>query len=48
MLFADDAPDRMKDTIFFFNRIAECDDYELYVSGLVIEENKRRPSPDKE
>jgi hypothetical protein len=34
-LFADDAPEKMRDTILFFDRIAGSEDYELYISELV-------------
>ena len=37
-LFADDAPEKMKDTLLFFDRVAGNEDYELYISDLVIQE----------
>jgi hypothetical protein len=42
-LFADDAPEKMNDTIIFFDRIAKSEDYELYISDLVIEEINDAP-----
>lgn len=44
-LFADDAPEKKRDTILFFDRIAESEDYELYISELVIEEIYDAPEP---
>jgi predicted nucleic acid-binding protein len=39
-LFADDAPEKKKETIRFFEEV-KCEDYELYISELVIAEIER-------
>jgi len=43
-LFADDAPDKKKDTLLFFDEIVN-EDYELCVSELVVAEIMRAPEP---
>ena len=41
-LFADDAPEKMRDTIRFFKEI-KSGDYELFVSEMVMTEIRRAP-----
>jgi hypothetical protein len=43
-LFTDDAPDKKRYTELFFEEIRK-DDYELYISGLVMAEILRAPEP---
>lgn len=43
-LFADDAPDKQRETIRFFEEI-QSGDYELFISGLVIAEIERAREP---
>lgn len=43
-LFADDAPDKQQDTVRFFNAIKN-DDFELYISEMVITEITRARDP---
>lgn len=45
-LFADDAPDKMNDTILFFDEL-RSGDYELYISQMVLKEINRAPEPRK-
>lgn len=42
-LFADEAPEKKMDTTLFFDRIAKSDDYELYISEVVIDEINDAP-----
>jgi predicted nucleic acid-binding protein len=43
-LFADDAPDKKKDTVLFFDEVIK-EDYEIFISELVVAEIMRAPEP---
>lgn len=44
-ILADDAPEKKRDTLLFFDNVLNNNDYELYISTLVMEEINNAPDP---